>query len=121
MKPTPYPLLPWPPSVNHYWMRTRTGSRRSDKAERFLFECLAVMHDVPGDLRFMNGERLRLRINASPPDHRCRDLDNILKAILDGLQHAGVYTNDNQIDELTVTRFPVVKGGAVAVYLEEIA
>ena len=41
------------------------------------------------------------------PDRRKRDLDNILKALQDSLQAAGVYKDDCQIDLLTVKRCEV--------------
>jgi crossover junction endodeoxyribonuclease RusA len=43
-----------------------------------------------------------MRVLAYPPDHRRRDLDNLAKAILDALQHAGVYGNDCQVKLLTL-------------------
>jgi crossover junction endodeoxyribonuclease RusA len=44
-------------------------------------------------------------------DRRAADLDNRLKALNDALEHAGVFDDDEQIDELHVTRGPIVKGG----------
>lgn len=35
------------------------------------------------------------------PDNRHRDLDNLLKALLDCLQHAGVITNDKNCVEIS--------------------
>lgn len=59
---------------------------------------------------FGNAERLRVELSVTPPDNRRRDLDNLLKAVLDGLGFAGVYDDDSQIDELLVIRRPVRKG-----------
>jgi crossover junction endodeoxyribonuclease RusA len=55
-----------------------------------------------------------------PPDNRKRDVDNILKPLLDALEHANVYENDSQIDKLCVTRMPVTKGGVCDVVITEI-
>lgn len=54
------------------------------------------------------------------PDKRKRDLDNVAKATLDALQHAGLYDDDSQIDELRIVRGNKVDGGLLFVNLEEI-
>jgi hypothetical protein len=43
---------------------------------------------------------LELDVLLFPPDHRRRDLDNPLKAILDALEHAGLYADDAQVARL---------------------
>ena len=55
-----------------------------------------------------------------PPDNRKRDVDNVLKPLLDALEHAGTYENDSQIDKLCVTRMEVIKGGSCDVVITEI-
>jgi crossover junction endodeoxyribonuclease RusA len=64
--------------------------------------------------RPLNG-RLSVRIEAQPPDKRKRDLDNLLKAPLDALTHAGLWVDDEQIDELTIVRLGPLRGGALRV------
>jgi crossover junction endodeoxyribonuclease RusA len=64
--------------------------------------------------------RLRVSIIAHPPDRRKRDLDNILKPLLDVLAHADVYKDDCQIDALTIERAEIIKGGEVIVLIEEL-
>lgn len=59
---------------------------------------------------FGDSERLRVEMAVTPPDRRRRDLDNLLKAVLDGLGYADMYGDDSQIDELLVIRRPVRKG-----------
>jgi crossover junction endodeoxyribonuclease RusA len=54
-----------------------------------------------------------------PPDRRRRDLDNILKALLDALQYGGAYQDDSQIDSLQVVRSKSVPGGKVMVLVSE--
>lgn len=48
--------------------------------------------------------RLAVSIRVYPPDKRRRDLDNLMKCLIDALQHAGMYQDDSQIDRLLVTR-----------------
>lgn len=55
--------------------------------------------------------RLAVHVALFPPDRRVRDIDNILKALLDACEHAGCYASDSQIDELHVIRQGVSKGG----------
>jgi crossover junction endodeoxyribonuclease RusA len=61
-----------------------------------------------------------MSIEVSPPDKRTRDLDNLLKGPLDALAHAGVYTNDRQINDLRIYRGNVIKGGRLTVFIEAI-
>ncbi|EPM5114232.1 RusA family crossover junction endodeoxyribonuclease, partial [Shigella flexneri] len=48
-------------------------------------------------------------------DKRRRDLDNILKAPLDALTHAGVLMDDEQFDEINIVRGQPVSGGRLGV------
>ena len=95
--------LLWPPSVNHYWLRSRTGNYISPFGKAYRQSVwVEFKHSYPGKSPFKN--RLHVKILASPPDNKRRDLDNILKSILDSMQHAGVYEDDNQIDAIEIYR-----------------
>ncbi len=94
--------LPWPPSVNHYWRHTKNGHYISSEGiayrETVFYSCVKHRGKFPDDAR------LSVRIEAFPPDKRKRDLDNVLKALLDALQKAHVYKDDGQIDYLAIKR-----------------
>jgi crossover junction endodeoxyribonuclease RusA len=62
---------------------------------------------------------LRVTIEAWRPDKRRRDLDNLLKATLDSLVHAGVYDDDSQIVDLRIYWAPDI-GGMLKIKIEEI-
>lgn len=109
-------VLPWPPSLNHYWRHVTTGPLRGrslisieGKAYRRLIMAMALQYRWP---RF-EGVRLTVTIKASAPDNRRRDLDNIPKAVLDSLVHAKVLEDDSLIDELHIIRLPSKAPGAV--------
>jgi len=61
--------------------------------------------------------RVGVRVLVWPPDRRTRDLDNLLKGLLDSITGAGVILDDCQIDEIHMMRESVRKGGAVQVWL----
>jgi crossover junction endodeoxyribonuclease RusA len=61
--------------------------------------------------------RLAVHITLFPPDRRKRDVDNILKALLDACEHAGCYESDSQIDELHIVRREVKKGGVCTILI----
>ena len=111
--------LPWPPSANHYWflVACKGGGRKviGKKGKEYRESVKAAVGASEG----LSG-RLKLTVSAHAPDKRKRDLDNILKALLDSLEEAGVYADDNQIDELHVFRKQPIKGGQVIVEIMEI-
>ena len=88
--------LPWPPSVNDYWTRTKRGNRLSERAKRFHAEATAEWL-TRGAPTFGEAE-VRLLVDLYPPaDHRQHDTDNTTKAIGDALQKCGVLADDHQI------------------------
>lgn len=62
---------------------------------------------------YNSSERLAASIMAYPPDKRRRDLDNIFKGLMDSLQHAHVYVDDCQIDEIFIKRMPELDGKVI--------
>ena len=109
--------LPWPPSVNTYWRHISKGPLAgrtliSEKGRDYRKTVCDLVRSQPG-LKC----RLAVVIDAFPPDRRRRDLDNITKSLLDALDHAGVYEDDSQIDDLHLRRMAVHKPGKVEVVI----
>lgn len=110
-------MLPYPPSVNHYWRRVgpRTLISREGRAFRASVCALLARGGSNGPRKPPAGGRIALAMDAFPPDRRRRDLDNLQKPVLDALQHAGVYEDDSQIDLLITRRREVVPEGRLLV------
>lgn len=67
----------------------------------------------------LGSARLYLEIVLWPKDKRKYDIDNRIKALLDSLQDAGVFDDDEQIDQINIYRGSgVVKGGSARVMIE---
>jgi Holliday junction resolvase len=64
--------------------------------------------------------KLRVEVRAFPPDRRRRDIDNLAKSLLDSLQHAGVYDDDNQIHQLYIEKMSPVRPGGVEVKIQRL-
>ena len=111
-------VLPWPPSVNAYW-RTVQGRTMVSKKGRIYKQAATRAVLAAGANKHLPG-RLRVKLTAYPPDRRRRDIDNLTKLALDSMQVAGVYLDDSQIDELTIIRAEVEKGGVIVAEIETI-
>ena len=102
--------LPWAPSVNHYWRHFRGRTLISREGRTYREDVWALLGGG-GPRKPPMGGRIALCMDAFPPDRRARDLDNLLKASADALQHAGIYEDDSQIDLLLIRRREPVTGG----------
>lgn len=117
--------LRWPPSVNTYWRSVMSGPlagrvllSEKGRAYRKHVEFAVLQQRIPRGL--LTG-KLAVWVHAMPPDRRARDLDNLLKGVLDGLHHAGVIRDDCDIDDLRISRFAIRPGGELQIQISEIA
>lgn len=102
-----------PPSVNHTHRKAGRHVILSKGARRFRERVCEALASA-GNPR-LDG-LLSVDVEVFPPvDNRKHDIDNIQKALLDALQHGGLYQDDSQIVKLSVSRCAQVKGGAVIV------
>lgn len=109
--------LPWPPSANVYY-RNVAGKTLISAEGRAYRKAVADQVLIQRGAKLLAG-RLHVSIDAHVPDKRRRDLDNLLKSVLDSMTHAGCWLDDSQIDALMITRGPI--GGMLKVRVEEVA
>lgn len=64
-------------------------------------------------LKATTADKLRIELYIYPPDEKKRDIDNVVKAVLDALQFAGIYTDDFKVWQLYIERRGVRKLGEV--------
>jgi crossover junction endodeoxyribonuclease RusA len=93
--------LPWPPALNRYYRNLNGRTLISQAGRDYRINAyLAVCDQAPGHV----GGRVRVDITAHQPDRRRRDLDGMLKAVLDALTHTNVIDDDSCIDDLRIKR-----------------
>lgn len=108
-------VLPFPPTVNTYWRTWNGRMLISEKGRKYRKDVKALCSGMP---QFKGPVRFEVIVLA--PDKRRRDLDNLLKAILDSIQHAGVLEDDSQVNDLRIRWGEPRKGGAACCQLEKL-
>ena len=116
--------LPFPPSVNRIWrsvlVRGRCMtllSRAGREYRKRVAEAVTVAH-----AGVLLTTRLSVTIEVYPPNKRRLDCHNRTKALLDALEHAGVYEDDSQVKELHVYERALCRPeGKVIVTISELA
>lgn len=105
-------ILPWSPTVNSYYVKSKTHVFISTKGKNFREDVAeAIAQQVP-DL-MLGDMKMLVEVVLFPPDRRKRDLDNHMKALLDSLAKAGIWEDDSQIDQLHIYRGEVVDKGLI--------
>ena len=105
--------LPWPPTVNSYWRHRVIGKLATvyvsadGQAYRKAVNLCLMEHGIK--TYAIEGD-LRVEIEVFAPDRRKRDIDNLLKSLLDSLTHAQVWKDDNQIADLRIYRNKQIAG-----------
>jgi len=109
--------LPFPPSVNSYWRMFQNRMLISKAGRQYRKDVQDAVTLQLGNKQL--GGALKVTIEAFRPDNRLRDIDNLLKASLDGMTHAGVYLDDSQITDLRIF-WAEEKGGKLKVTIEKL-
>jgi crossover junction endodeoxyribonuclease RusA len=104
--------LRWPPSSNHFYAVVRGRKIISSAGRRYQEDsALLLLAQVPKSSRLTG--RAGIHIRAFPPDHRKRDLDNLVKPVLDVLVKAHVIEDDSLFDDERITRGHTTPGGMI--------
>jgi len=107
--------LPFPPTLNHACGRKGNKSYLTQEQKDYRKAVAGALawgelHDADSPLatlEFPLPGRLAVALRFYEPDRRKRDLDNLPKAVLDALTHAGLWVDDAQIDCLMLARIGV--------------
>lgn len=110
------PELPYPPTVNTYWRRVGNKTLLSARAREYRADVAAR---VAYRVKRFDGP-VKVTVVFRPPDRRTRDIDNLPKALLDSLTHAGVLGDDSQVRWLDIRFAEVRPGGAAVVTVSEL-
>ena len=105
--------LPWPPSVNRYYRHV--GPRVLISREGRKYRMMAVSR--LGGLYPKFSGAVALSLDCYPPDRRRRDIDNILKCLLDSLVNAGVLEDDSLVKRLHMEMLGPIPEGLVHVHV----
>jgi crossover junction endodeoxyribonuclease RusA len=112
--------LPYPPTVNTYYRKWNNRMVISPSGKNFRnMVWMIAKRDYPKHKTFT--EPVSIKILVHPPDKRKRDLDNILKGLLDSLAKAGIFADDSQVEILHLIRLENVVDGCVVVFVSEVS
>ena len=110
-------ILPWPPSVNTAYPTTRSGrrvlSKKGKEYQKIVWALCAKQN-----IKMVRGP-VQIVIQAFPPDKRKRDVDNLFKMILDGLQKAYIIEEDSLVYHLAITKNVPMPPGRVEIDLQK--
>lgn len=107
--------LPYPPTINNYWTLGNGRLYVSPGGHAYRRRVATILDGV----QTFSGN-VQIAVFVYPPDRRKRDIDNILKCLLDSLTEAGLWHDDSQVTRLLVERHGTLRGGAVELLAEEI-
>ena len=84
------------------------------------FREAVIQYVIDNNIPKFGEKKLKITLILRPRDKRKIDIDNRIKAVLDALEHAGVFDDDFQIDHIEMIRGEPIKGGLIRVLIEEI-
>ena len=95
--------LPLPPSGNNFYTIARGRKILSGKARDWRAECVGILQGAYTG-KPLEDKDLCLHLTVTFPDRRKRDIDNVIKPLMDVFTQGGIWRDDSQVGELVVTR-----------------
>ena len=108
--------LPFPPSDNDYYVKTKQGQFISQKGRKFRDEVAQAIAEQRAE--FID-YRVLVEVVLFMPDLRIRDVANYMKALMDSLTKAKLWEDDQLVDQLYVFRGSKVYGGKTVLYIHD--
>jgi len=107
--------LPLPPTNNTYYrnFRGRMVLGQKGRDYKITVQEYVILNNIP---KFGNA-RLQAIITVFPADRRKWDLDGRFKGLLDSLQDAGVFDDDEQFDKIEIARGKIKPGGGCTIVI----
>lgn len=113
--------MAYPPTVNHYYTVARGRKILSGTGRAWLASESLGVRIQRANRAFDSISPLTVAIVIHPPDNRRRDLDNTLKPVLDALVQGRAIADDSLIEELSIRRGSVQRGGSVEVEINAVS
>ena len=110
-------VLDFPPSANTYY-RTYRGRAVLSEVGRQYKAHVKTSWVLLGYSQLSG--RISIEMQLQAPTKRKYDIDNRIKPLLDALQDAGVFHDDEAVDDIHVMRGPIIKDGMCVVDISEI-
>ncbi len=107
--------MPYPPSVNTYYSVVRGRKILSKKGRSYKIEAMVCLYQQ-SVAKDREGP-YAICISVRPPDKRKRDIDNLIKPLLDSLVEYGAISDDSEVVDLRIQKFNPIKGGSVEVLI----
>jgi crossover junction endodeoxyribonuclease RusA len=113
-------FLPFPPTINSYYTKTRNGVFISKKGRCYQSAGIESIREQVGPNLYLDS-RLNVAIILYVPDRRVRDLDNYVKPLLDTITKSGIWMDDTLVDQLSIYRGVLTSKGSCFIRIREAA
>jgi len=104
--------VPWPPSINHYFVELVLPAKNGRKARVMKvvgaagkkFRQTIAQKALVQQWQKWGSARLMVHVSLHAAKNYRYDVDNYAKSLIDALQYINLFDNDNQIDKLVIER-----------------